>query len=347
MKTITSPGVPEVALNDLLGAPGRDNPANLVIGGSPGRGKSSLGKNLALSWLEWGAGLHLIDPTEAREHERALSTFDDDKKVVIDPKKPKFSLDGLRIFPFSEAAERTIDHLLPQMGFATDESPSCAAQRFTGPRVTHRQRPRQPQPAHRTTGRTPARSRRASTTTCSSRWKECAPSGSSRRCSTTPCRSRICRRSWSSGTSAASSCPPSPRSISAHLHHQSTPSQRAAQALYGMAADLAQSLFFSRHTHPDVLLVEECAAWTHSPGGQRCANTVIRQGRKSSTAFVGISQAPRHDFGVLEDEFIEQRICLGFKTAAIAEDTLLWCDRDLDRHPHCSPTTSPTPARPW
>ena len=46
------------------------------------------------------------------------------------------------------------------------------------------------------------------------------------------------------------------------------------------------------------------------------------------------SARPRaHDFGVLEDEFIEQRICLGFKTAAIAEDTLLWCGRDLDRHP--------------
>jgi len=118
-----------------------------------------------------------------------------------------------------------------------------------------------------------------------------------------------------------------------HLHHQSTPSQRAAQALYGMAADLAESLFFARPTQPDVLVVEECAAWTHSPGGQRCANTFIRQGRKAWTQFVGISQAPRNDFGVLEDHFIEQRICLGFKTAAIAEDTLLWCDRDLERHP--------------
>jgi hypothetical protein len=35
----------------------------------------------------------------------------------------------------------------------------------------------------------------------------------------------------------------------------------------------------------------------------------------------------------LEDEFIEQRILLGFKEANIAEDTLLWCGRDLERHP--------------
>ena len=65
-----------------------------------------------------------------------------------------------------------------------------------------------------------------------------------------------------------------------------------------------------------MLVVEECAAWTHSPGGQKCANKVIRQGRKAWTGFVGISQQPIKDFhDVLEDEFIDQRLCLGFKDA--------------------------------
>ena len=36
---LTSPGLRDVVLLDLLGAPGRDNPANLVICGSPGRGQ--------------------------------------------------------------------------------------------------------------------------------------------------------------------------------------------------------------------------------------------------------------------------------------------------------------------
>ena len=116
--TITSPGLREIVLNDLIGAPGRDNPANLVIGGSPGRGKSQCAKNLVRSWLEMGAGMHVIDPTEAREHQIALSTFDDDRKLVIDATRPRFSLDGLRIFPFAEAGERTVDHLLPQLGFS-------------------------------------------------------------------------------------------------------------------------------------------------------------------------------------------------------------------------------------
>jgi AAA-like domain len=331
-ETITSPGVPEVVLNDLLGAPSRDNPANLVIGGSPGRGKSQLGKNLVRSWLEWGAGVHLIDPTEAREHERALSTFDGDKKVVIDPKKPRFSLDGLRIFPFLEAAERTIDHLLPQMGFAPMSPQAARLKGLLAPesrtangigsltRLIALLGERRPDRAAVDDDLLIALEGMRAERLLAPMFDDTLP---------IPDLSAQLVI-WNFG---GLRLPTVTEEYAPHLHQQSTPSQRAAQALYGMAADLAQSLFFSRHTHPDVLLVEECAAWTHSPGGQRCANTVIRQGRKSSTAFVGISQAPRHDFGVLEDEFIEQRICLGFKTAAIAEDTLLWCGRDLDRHP--------------
>jgi hypothetical protein len=119
----------------------------------------------------------------------------------------------------------------------------------------------------------------------------------------------------------------------AHLHRRTTPATRAAQALYGLGAELAQSLFFARPNRPDMLLVEECAAWTHSPGGQKCANKIIRQGRKAWTGFCAISQHPITDFAVLEDEFIDQRLCLGFTDPALAEATLRWCGRDVDRHP--------------
>ena len=67
---LTSPGLRDVVLLDVLNAPARENPANLVICGSPGRGKSHVTKNLCRSWLKIGAGLHLFDPTDAR----ALST---------------------------------------------------------------------------------------------------------------------------------------------------------------------------------------------------------------------------------------------------------------------------------
>jgi hypothetical protein len=331
-ETITSPGVSEVVLNDLLGAPGRDNAANLVIGGSPGRGKSQLAKNLIRSWLELGAGVHVIDPTDAREHARALSTFDDDRKVVIDPKKPRFSLDGLRIFPFDEAAERTVDHLLPQLGFAPISPQAARLKALLAP---------ESRDAHgigsltrliavlgdRRIGRAGVDDDLLIALEGLRAERLLAPMFDDSLPAPDLSAQLVI---WNFG---GLKLPSVTEEYQSHLHHQSTPSQRAAQALYGMAADLAQSLFFSRGTGSDVLVVEECAAWTHSPGGQRCANTVIRQGRKSSTALVGISQAPRRDFGVLEDEFIEQRICLGFKTSEIAEDTLRWCGRDVERHP--------------
>jgi len=109
--------------------------------------------------------------------------------------------------------------------------------------------------------------------------------------------------------------------------------QIAGQAIYGLAADLAQTIFFARPHRPDILVVEEAAPLTNSPGGQKCCNRIIRQGRKSWTGFVGISQHPIKDFTVLEDEFIDQRLCLAFKDAGLAKDTLVWCGRDLERHP--------------
>lgn len=331
-ETITSPGMRQIVLNDLIGAPGRDNPGNIVIGGSPGRGKSQCSKNLIRSWLAMGAGLWLFDPTDAREHERALSTFDESRKQVIDARRPRFSLDGLRIFPFEEAAERTVDHLLPQMGFApfspqasrlkallAPESRSAHGIGSTNALIAFLREPRADRVAvddDLLIGLEGLRAERL----LAPMFDESLP---------VPDLSKQLVI-WNFG---GLKLPNVTEEYAAHLHHQSTASQRAAQALYGMAADLAQSLFFSRPTQPDILWVEECAAWTHSPGGQRCANTIIRQGRKAWTLFGAVSQAPRKDFGVLEDQFIEQRILLGFKEAKIAEDTLLWCDRDLDRHP--------------
>jgi hypothetical protein len=331
-ETVTSPGLRQVVLQDLVGAPGRDNPGNLVIGGSPGRGKSQCSKNLLRSWLAMGVGVWLFDSTDAREHERALSGFAEERKQVIDARRPRFSLDGLRIFPAAEAGERTVDHLLPQMGFAPFSPQASRLKALLDP--AHRSahgigsanqlitylRERRPDRVAADDDLLVALEGLRAERLLAPMFDETLP---------VPDLSRQLVI-WNFG---GLKLPTVTEEYQAHLHQQSTPSQRAAQALYGMAADLAQSLFFARPTQPDILWVEECAAWTHSPGGQRCANTIIRQGRKAWTLFGGVSQAPRKDFGVLEDEFIEQRILLGFKEARIAEDTLLWCGRDLDRHP--------------
>ena len=327
---VTSPGLRDVALLDLLNAPARDNPANLVIGGSPGVGKSHITKNLQRSWLAVGAGIHIIDPTEAREHARALDGFDD--KIVIDPTRPQFSLDGLRIFPMEEASERTLDHLLPQLGFSPLSPQASRLKAHLAPASLHANgigSTNQLLEYLRTLrdgrvgvdddllvaleGLRAERLLRAL-------FDETLPA---------PDLSAQCVI-WNFG---GLTLPTVTEEYQAHLHTQTTPSQRAAQALYGLAAELAQATFFRRPTQPDILIVEECAAWTHSPGGRKTANTIIRQGRKAWTAFLGVSQNPPEDFGVLEDEFIDQRLCMGFRQAGIAEATLRWCGRDVDRHP--------------
>ena len=329
---VTSPGLRDVVLLDLLNAPSRENPANVVISGSPGRGKSECSKNLSRSWLALGVGLHIFDPTDAREHERALTDFD--HKIVIDPARPQFSLDGLRIFPFAEAAEHAIDHLLPQLGF----SPlSPQAQRLSAHLAPESRAANGIGSHHQLVGY--LRDLREGRVSADDDlligleglrtqrllrplFDETLP---------IPDLGSAACVIWNFG---GLELPTVGEEYTAHLHQQSTPGQRAAQALYGLGAALAQSLFFARPDRPDMLMVEECAAWTHSPGGQKCANKVIRQGRKAWTGFVGISQQPIKDFHeVLEDEFIDQRLCLGFTDAGLAEATLRWCGRDVDRHP--------------
>jgi AAA-like domain len=327
---VTSPGLRDVVLLDLLDAPLRDNPANLVIGGSPGRGKSQCAKNLAWSWLALGAGLHIFDPTDAREHERALTDFAD--KIVIDPARSTFSLDGLRIFPFEEAAQRTIDHLLPQLGFSALSPQAARLSAHLAPKSRHANG------IGSTTaligylrdlrvGRVPADDDLLIRLEGLRTQPLLAPLFDD----SLPAPNLLAQCViWNFG---GLQLPTVTEEYTAHLHRQTTPAQRAAQALFGLGAELSQSLFFARADRPDVLMVEECSAWTHSPGGQKCANKIIRQGRKAWTGFCAISQHPITDFAVLEDEFIDQRLCLGFTDAALAEATLRWCGRDLDRHP--------------
>ncbi|GAA2424523.1 hypothetical protein GCM10009856_38620 [Mycolicibacterium llatzerense] len=342
---ITTGGLPDLVLLDLLGAPGRQNPANLVIGGSPGRGKSQCGKNLERSWLRMGAGLHLLDPTSAREHQRAHADFPDEKKTIIDPRNPLFSLDALRIFPETDivrpedieiidAGERAVDCLLPLMGFSPMSVQASRLKAILAP-------------GSRATNGIGSNNQLIRYLGDRSRNDRLDVDDDLLIALEGLRAERLLRPLFDESLDLPDldrqlviwnfgglKLPTVTEEYQPHLHHMTTPSQRAAVALYGLASDLAQHVFFNRRTpQPDVLVVEECAAWTHSPGGQKTANLIIRQGRKAWTGFVGISQNPKKDFGVLEDEFIDQRLCLGFKSAAIAEETLRWCGRDVDRHP--------------
>ena len=106
-----------------------------------------------------------------------------------------------------------------------------------------------------------------------------------------------------------------------------------------------RSRSFRPPDQPDMLVVEG-AQRGPTLGRTKCANTIIRRGRKAWTGFCGISQQPIKDFAVLEDEFADQRLCLGSSDLTSPKQpcsgvTATW----TDRHPGCWPTTSTTPAR--
>lgn len=328
---LTSPGLRDVVLLDLLGAPARDNPANLVICGSPGRGKSHIGKLLIRSWLALGVGVHVFDPGEPREHQRALADVDD--LVVIDLADPGICIDPLRVFPYSAAAEHTVDHLLPLLGYSAISRQAArlrshlAAETRAGNGIGSLGRliaylrdlrhGRDHADDDLLIGLEGLRTERHLYALFDESLPVAEPSDAA-------------AVVWNT---AGLELPTVGEEYVAHLHDRTTPRQRSGAAVYGLAAGLAQALFFTRPDRPDVLVVEEAAPLTNSPGGQKCCNRIIRQGRKSQTGFVGISQHPIKDFAVLEDEFIDQRLCLAFRDTRLAKATLEWCGRDLDRHP--------------
>jgi hypothetical protein len=328
---LSSPGLRDVVLLDLLGAPDRENPANLVICGSPGRGKSHIGKLLIRSWLALGAGVHIFDPGEPREHQRALA--DVDGLVVIDLADPGMCIDPLRIFGCEVAAEHAVDHLLPLLGYAAMSRQAARLRSHLAAetrgangigslaRLIGYLRELRLGRDHADDDLLVGLEGLATESHLRALFEESLPVAEL---------SGAAAVVWNT---AGLELPSVDEEYIAHLHERTTPRQRAGAAIYGLAADLAQSIFFSRPQRPDVLVVEEAAPLTNSPGGQKCCNRIIRQGRKSQTGFVGLSQHPIKDFAVLEDEFIDQRLCLAFRDSGLARKTLQWCGRDLDRHP--------------
>ena len=172
---LTSPGLRDVVLLDLLNAPDRENPANLVICGSPGRGKSHIAKLLIRSWLALGAGVHVFDPERtARAPARTR------RRRRHRRHRPRRSghqhRPAAHLRPPTQAAEHTVDHLLPLLGYSATQPAGGPAAHATWP---PNRAPPTESAACNAPDRVPARPARrdgiAPTTTCWSGWRGCAP----------------------------------------------------------------------------------------------------------------------------------------------------------------------------
>lgn len=350
---ITMPGMRDVGLCDVLGAPTRDKGAVLVAGGDPGRGKSTVVKTLEYSWAEIGARLGIIDPTQVREHERALAGVGDEdhRKLVIDAHRNLYSLDCVRLARRNadiiadlqrqgrsdideELLPQPTDHLLALLGVGADSAAGRRFQKLVAPRYL----------AANDIGDThalinflrdlPARDKTAADEQLLIGLEGLSADRHLRalfdRTLEVPDFNAYQIVIWNT---AWLELPTSEETAAAHLHSEITPRQRAGRAIYGLAIDSTLQMFFSRPKEPAQLVVEECYDWIHSDAGAAAAYKLMTQGRKVNSGMTAVVQNPVKTFDRIGSEFITQRLLFGFKSSKMAQAALQWCDRDIERHP--------------
>ncbi|WP_276823885.1 ATP-binding protein [Mycolicibacterium mageritense] len=348
---ITMPGMQDVVLSDLLAAPTRDKGATMVLGGDPGRGKSTCIKNLEYSWAKLGARLALFDPTPVREHERALTLIDESKKLIIDAHQNRYSLDCVRLarrnHEIIEELRRQgrsdieedhlpqpTDHLLSLTGFPVSSDPARRFQKHVAPRNLMARGIRDQWGLIEYLRDLPSHEKTAADETLLNELEALASD-------------RHLRALWDRElpvpdyasyqvvvwNTAWLELPTNEETTTAHLHEELTQRQRAGRAIYGLAIDTTMQLFTSRPKEQSMLIVEECYDWINSAAGGKAAYRLMTQGRKSNSGMVAVVQNPVKTFNRIGSEFVTQKLNFGFKNAEMARTVLAeWCGRDLERH---------------
>ncbi|MFA4085243.1 ATP-binding protein [Mycobacteroides salmoniphilum] len=352
---ITMPGMPSVVLSDLLGAPTRGKGGIMTLGGDPGRGKSTTAKTLEYSWAEMATRLGIIDPTQVREHERALSTLSKDENgrdrtLVIDVHRSQYSLDSVRMarqnYEILDKLHRQghtdinedmlpqpTDHLLGLTGFAAHSPAGRRFQKHVNPKNLWAQGIGDSRGLIEYLRHLPAVEKTSADEELMIELEGLVADDHLKALwdadLTVPNFADYQILIWNV---AWLDLPTTEESSTEHLHAEMTPRQRAARALYGLAIDTNMQLFFSRPKEPSVLVVEECYDWINSAAGQKAAYRLMTQGRKVDANGLFIVQNPVKTFNRIGSEFITQRMNFGFKDSGMARDVLEWCGRDLDRH---------------
>lgn len=347
---ITMPGMMDVILSDILGAPSRSQPATAWVAGAPGRGKSNCAKMLVSSWADVGARLGIMDPTTTREHERALWFVPEHKKLIIDMHKNRYSLDAVRMarknFELIEQMKRQgvdvdedlmpqpTDHVLGLMRFPVDSGPARRFQKHVAPQnlITEgiddavglieyiRALPRSER-----THEDDQLLTELEGLTSDVHLRALFDRGLE-----VPDFAKYQILLWNV---AWYDLQDSEQASSEHTQRDETPRQRAGRALYGLAIDTNLQMFFSRPKEQSMLVLEECYEWIQSAAGSKAAYKIMTQGRKHNTGALFIAQNMVKMFRRMGYEFITQQLNFGFKDSDVARAHLEACGRDLDRHP--------------
>lgn len=349
---ITMPGMQDLVLTDIVAGPTRGRGGIMVFSGDPGRGKSTCAKTLNYSWAQQGVELGIIDPTAQREHERALTTIDDDKKLVIDAHRNKYTLDTVRMARRTneimeelarqghsdideDVLPQPTDHLLALTGFTPESGPGRRFQKHVTPRNLAAKGIMTTRGLIRYLASLPASGKTNDDEQLQIALEGLAADHHLRALFDedlpVPDFNKYQIQIWNT---AWLELPRSEETAKEHLHREMTPRQRAGRAIYGLAIDTMMQQFFSRPKVPSMLDVEECYDWVQSSAGGRAAYRLMTQARKAHTGALFIVQNPVVIFERVGAEFVTQKMNFGFKSGKMARQVLEeWCGRDLDRHP--------------
>ncbi|MDO2986850.1 ATP-binding protein [Mycobacteroides abscessus subsp. abscessus] len=119
---LTSGGFEPVRLN-IVAKSSQEEAASVATVGQPGGGKTHCLQTLGTQAVDEGGQVMAIDRTEVGEYAEWARGLTNPK--IIDPTQPEYSMDPLVVFDRYEAADRTLDLLLPLINVGTT-SPAAA-----------------------------------------------------------------------------------------------------------------------------------------------------------------------------------------------------------------------------
>ena len=312
----------EIVLLDLQGAPGRGHVPVILIGGSPGGGKSHCAKRIVLGlmmrrWMGQRSRVHVVDPTDTREWTKALAG--QPGVEVIDVAGGGVSMDLLRLLDKTVAGAVFVDHLLPLLGYPAESLEGDRLELLLEPDSR----------ARNGIGSTRGLIGylRAEGTSADEQILHKLEVLSTRSYMQALfdeglAAPKIATLSGLVWNMAGVVLPTAEEHEAAHRAARITRRERAGQAIYGICAELSQQLFFNDSQSNDFIWLEEAEGYLNSPAGGKRAHKITREARRLKTGLGVVSQNLVKDCRKMGTEFVTQTILTRFDDDAVAKEHL-------------------------
>lgn len=319
---VTSSALSPRVFIDLSGASRRGHSGVIVFGGDPGGGKSYQAKRVTKSEVKRGAQAVIMDP--GTEWAVAFDGFPG--ALVVNLAAPDFSMDMLRTFPPNVAGTIAADHILPLLEILPTSQDGARFRLAVS--ETQRKRNGIESMADLVDYLAKAFGETCELVTKLRSW-QVEPIMRSVFDPTLPVKNltEAPVLVWLTGDLDLQEI-----DSAAALSTMST-TQKAGQALYGLAAAGAERTFYSRPDQFGFLVTEEDRAWLATEGGRKTAHLLTRRGRRTWSGWISITQNGPGDHEGMGDEFIKQKVIFRTADEQLAPAHLRWAGVDPDEYP--------------